>query len=98
MSMIREVIINFRSNYSLNIGNLHRYINHGSAFYNLVVMKPVMVGEPPSERLRFGFVARRSIARGEELFFNDGVNDKDLPWLTTNAHNTQGSSEREHKG
>ena len=48
-------------------------------------MKPVMVGEPPSQRLRIGFVARRSIARGDELFFNYGVKDKNLPWLTANA-------------
>ena len=45
----------------------------------------IMVGESLSQRLRIGFVARQSIARGEELFFNYGVKDKNLPWLTTNA-------------
>ena len=48
-------------------------------------MKPVMVGDPPSERLCIGFVARRYINKGEELFFNYGIKDKQLPWSTTNA-------------
>ena len=70
--------------YTITIINF-RYINHASAHYNLVLMKPVMVGDPPSERLRIGFVARRYINKGEELFFNYGIKDKQLPWSTTNA-------------
>ena len=46
-------------------------------------MKPMMVGDPPSQRLRIGFVARQDIEMGEGLFFKYGVKDKHLPWLAT---------------
>lgn len=57
--------------YSITV-YFHRYINHASVNYNLAVMKPVMVGDPPSQRLRIGFVARRDITKGEELFLTTG--------------------------
>ena len=65
--------------------DFYRYINHASVNYNLILMKPVMVGDPPSQRLRIGFVARWGIKTGDELFFNYGIRDRELPWLKTNA-------------
>jgi len=44
-------------------------------------MHPAMVGE----KLRIGFVANKSIQKGEELFFNYCIKDKDLEWLKTDA-------------
>ena len=44
-----------------------------------------MVGNPPKQRLRIGFVARCYINKGEELFFNYGIYDNDLPWTATDA-------------
>ena len=48
-------------------------------------MKPVMVGDPPSQKLQIGFVARRDIEMGEELFFNYGLKEKNIPWAVTDA-------------
>ena len=62
-----------------------RYINHASRHSNLVLMQPVMIGKPPHRRLRIGLVAKRHI-EARELFFNYGIwQDKDLPWLKTDA-------------
>ena len=62
-----------------------RYINHASRNCNLVKMKPVMVGIPPNNRLRIGFVAKMAIKKEEELFFDYGVRDPAIPWLVTDA-------------
>ena len=48
-------------------------------------MKPVMVGNPPNNRLRIGFVAKTDIKKGEELFFDYGIRDSSIPWLVTDA-------------
>lgn len=62
-----------------------RYINHASRNANLQLMKPVPIGEGLQRRLRIGFVARREITCGEQLYFDYGIRDKEIPWLTTNA-------------
>lgn len=62
-----------------------RYINHCSKNYNLLKMQPVMVGEPPENRLRIGFVAKKRIEKGEELFYDYGVRDPEIPWLISDA-------------
>ena len=53
-----------------SINDPGRYINHACKNYNLVNMSPVMIGEPPHANLKIGFVARKDIAYGEELFFD----------------------------
>ena len=62
-----------------------RYINHASRNCNLVKMKPVMVGNPPHDRLRMGFVAKKPIMEGEELFYDYGIRDPTIDWLITDA-------------
>ena len=61
------------------------YINHASKHCNLVKMKPVMIGNPPDNRLRIGFVAKTTIKKGEELFFDYGIRDSAIPWLVSDA-------------
>lgn len=58
-----------------------RYINHACRNTNLLLMKPVMIGG----RLRIGFVAKRHIAKGEELFYDYGIRDRDIPWLKSDG-------------
>ena len=41
-----------------------------------------MIGEPPHANLKIGFVARKDIAYGEELFFDYGLKSHpDFPWI-----------------
>ena len=49
------------------------------------IMPPVMVGEPPNGHLKIGFVATSAIKVGEDLFYNYGIKDPELPWLNTDA-------------
>lgn len=58
-----------------------RYINHASRHTNLILMKPVFI----EGRLRIGFVAKRHIKAGEELFYDYGVRDKEIPWLISDG-------------
>ena len=58
-----------------------RYINHASRNTNLVLMKPVRIGE----RYRIGFVAKHNIREGDELFYHYGINDPEIPWLISDA-------------
>ena len=58
-----------------------RYINHASRNTNLIVKKPVYM----TGRLRIGFVAKRNIVAGEELFYDYGIRDKEIPWLISDA-------------
>ena len=58
-----------------------RFINHASRNTNLNLMKPVRI----EERLRIGFVAKHDIKEGEELFYDYGVRDKDIPWLISDG-------------
>jgi len=50
-------------------------------------MKPVMVGSPENQRPRIGFVARKNIKKGEELFYHYGVDlpQDEFPWIRTDA-------------
>ena len=61
-----------------------RYINHAAKNGNLQ-MWPVMIGNPPECRLRIGFVAKKAIAKGDELFFDYGVRDQTISWLQDDA-------------
>lgn len=67
-----------------SINDPGRYINHAAKNYNLQTMPPVKIGEPPNRELRVGFVAKRPIRYGEELFFNYGIKPSaDFPWVST---------------
>ena len=62
-----------------------RFINHARHNPNLLLKKPVWIGTLQNGRLRIGLVAKRKILKGQELFFDYGIKDKDLPWLETDA-------------
>ena len=64
-----------------SIQYIRRYMNHGHVNYNLIVTPPIMTGE----KLRIGFVAKQNISKGDEMFWNYGLNDKSFPWLSSNA-------------
>ena len=74
---------------STRIKDPGRYINHARRNYNLTIMPAVMIDTPPNQRLRIGFVAKKAIAKGDELFFNYGITDKEVPWLATDAKRTR---------
>lgn len=71
---------------SARINDPGRYINHASRNANLQKMPPVMIGSPPKSRLRIGFVAKRHIAEGDEMFFDYGVKDTAISWLKNDAN------------
>ena len=62
-----------------------RYINHVRRNCNLVLMPPVKIGVSPKSQLNIGFAAKTNIQAGEQLFFDYGIKDPDLPWHSTNA-------------
>ena len=70
-----------------SINDPGRYIKHARKNFNLVKMSPVITGEPPDDsKLKIGFVAKRGILYGEELFFDYGLkNHPDFPWISTDA-------------
>ena len=67
-----------------------RYINHASKNANLQKMRPVVTGKGKKRKPRVGFTALRHIKEGEELFFDYGIRNKELPWTYTDAKNLQG--------
>ena len=64
-----------------NINDPGRFINHASRNNNISLIKPIRIGE----RLRIGFVAKCNIRQGDELFYDYGVRDEEIPWLVSNA-------------
>ena len=68
-----------------SINDPGRYINHASRNCNLILMQPAIIGEPLKSQLKIGFVAKREIGVGEELFFDYGIKDPDIPWTNTDA-------------
>lgn len=46
-------------------------------------MPPIPIGD--KMRLRIGFVAKKTIKKHEELFFDYGVRDSTIPWLRSDA-------------
>ena len=48
-----------------------------------------MIGEPPKTQLKIGFIAKQEIHVGEELFFDYGIKDPDIPLLKTDAKKLQ---------
>ena len=62
-----------------------RYINHARRNPNLLLMQPVMVGKPPKRQLRIGLVAKHHIKAGQELFYDYGIKDDQIPWLKSDA-------------
>ena len=48
-------------------------------------MPPVKIGVSPKSQLNIGFAAKTNIQAGEQLFFDYGIKDSDLPWHSTNA-------------
>jgi len=62
-----------------SINDPGRYINDAAMNYNPQTIPPVEIGEG---KLRIGFVAKRYIKYGEELFFNYGIKpSKDFPQM-----------------
>lgn len=53
------------------------YINHASKNQNLQLMKPILVGG----KLWIGFVVKVAINKGEELYFDNGIWDKEIPLM-----------------
>lgn len=58
-----------------------RYINHAAKNCNLILKQPLMI----KGKLKIGLVARSFIRKGDEIFFDYGIRDKDIPWLKTDA-------------
>ena len=58
-------------------------------------MPPVPIGKPTKDNLKIGFVAKKDIAHGNELFFDYELKtDPDFPWITTNAKDIGTSLEK----
>jgi len=68
-----------------------RYINHASKNANLLKMRPVVTQIKNRSKLRVGLTAIRHIKKDEELFFDYGIRDKELPWTITDAKNLPGT-------
>ena len=58
-----------------------RFINHTSRNNNLILMKSIRI----RGHLQIGFVAKYDIKEWEELFYDYGVLDKDIPWLVNDG-------------
>jgi len=67
-----------------------RYINHASKNANLQKMCPVVTGVGKRRKPGVGFTAVSHIKKGDELFFDYGIRDRELPWTFTDAKNLPG--------
>ena len=73
-----------------------RYINHASKNANLLKMRPVVTGVGKKRKPKVGFTAVCHINKGDELFFDYGIRNKELPWTYTDAKTLQGMSDVYH--
>ena len=73
-----------------------RYINHASKNANLLKMRPVVTGVGKKRKPKVGFTAVCHINKGDELFFDYGIRNKELPWTNTDAKTLQGMSDVYH--
>ena len=53
-----------------------RYINHSACYPNVKLARPMFL----KGKWRVGFVAQRNIEAGEELRYDYGIRDPELPW------------------
>ena len=48
-------------------------------------MPPVKIEVSPKSQLNIRLVAKTNIQAGEQVFFDYGIKDPDLPWISTHA-------------
>ena len=56
-------------------------------------MPPVMISTPPNAKLRISFIARKDISK-EEIFFDYGIRDRQIEWLTNDVNQIKISIEQ----
>lgn len=83
--------------YVLNVGNvaidatrtyhrIGRFINHAKRNVNMKLFRPLTV----KGDVRVAIMATRDVLPGEELFYDYGIRDVDLPWTDSDAKDQPG--------